>query len=342
MVTGGAGYIGVHTVIELMNLGYHPIVLDDFRNSDAFVLDRIQLINSGPITVLNVDVSDAHALEAALAGYSVDAVIHFAAYKAVGESMALPLKYYYNNVVCLIHILEWAQKNAVKNFIFSSSCTVYGEPQGIKEVREEMSGGFATSPYGNTKVVGERILIDFKKSGVDMNILALRYFNPIGAHESGLVGELPLGRPNNLLPFITQTAMGIYNELTVFGKDYPTLDGTCVRDYIHVTDLAKAHVKGVTFLEKQSYTDVQFINVGTGQGTSVLQLIGMFEQVSGHSLKWKFGARRPGDVAEIFANADNGMKRLDWKAERTIEDAIRDAWRWELNYRKIIQTSVKE
>lgn len=339
LITGGAGYIGSHTVVQLIEKGYTPIIVDDFRNSQLSVIENLEKITNRKINYLIVDICDATALDNALKNHSVDGVIHFAAYKAVGKSVEQPLKYYHNNLNSLINIVNWTVEHAVPNFIFSSSCTVYGEPQGIKEVSEDMDSNRASSPYGQTKVFGEQILKDLKKSGATINILSLRYFNPVGAHPSGLIGELPVGKPNNLLPFITQTAIGLHKELTVFGNDYPTPDGTCIRDFIHVVDLAEAHVKGLQFLEKQGTTSqTEFINIGTGKGTSVKEMITAFEDVSGTKLNWKFGNRRSGDITEIYANTKKANEKLNWKAQRTIKDAIQDAWNWELT----INSSTKQ
>lgn len=334
LVTGGAGYIGSHTVVQLIEKGYNPIIVDDFRNSQKSVIENLEQITGKSIHYFSIDICDKLVLAETLKHQNIDSIIHFAAYKAVGESVQNPLMYYHNNVESLVNIMEWAVSNNVQNFIFSSSCTVYGEPSGVKEVTEETVSNQANSPYGQTKVIGEQILRDVKKSGAKINILALRYFNPIGAHSSGLIGELPVGKPNNLLPFITQTASGLHTELTVFGSDYPTPDGTCIRDYIHVVDLADAHVKGIDFLERNNPEDVEFINIGTGKGTSVLEMIQIFEKTSGEKLNWKFGDKRTGDVVEIYANAKKSREKLGWNAQFSIEDAVRDAWRWEKNIRK--------
>ncbi|MES2800364.1 MAG: UDP-glucose 4-epimerase GalE [Bacteroidota bacterium] len=334
LVTGGAGYIGSHTVVELVNNGFEPIIVDDFRNSDRGVLNGLKEITGQDIQVLSVDICDKKALFEALEDVNALGVIHFAAYKAVGESVQNPLKYYENNIGGLVNMLAWSREKKINNFIFSSSCTVYGEPKNVKEVSEEMATGIANSPYGETKVIGETILRDFKKSGEDMNIVALRYFNPIGAHPSSFLGELPLGKPNNLLPYITQTAIGIHHELTVFGNDYDTIDGTCVRDYIHVVDLAIAHVKALQFLTKYSSSTVEFVNVGTGKGTSVLEMIQLFEKVSNQQLGWKFGPRRDGDVTEIYANPLKANNLLGWIPKYSVEDAVLHAWNWEQKLRK--------
>lgn len=335
IVTGGAGYIGSHTVVQLIEQGYHPIILDDFRNSQAEVIKNLERIVNQKISYHVLDICNREAIQHALKDTQVEGIIHFAADKAVGESVQNPLKYYHNNIEGLISILIWAEENQVQHFIFSSSCTVYGEPKGVKEVSEELASGLANSPYGQTKVIGEQILQDLKQSGSSMNMLALRYFNPIGAHHSGLIGELPVGKPNNLLPFITQTAAGLHKELSVFGNDYPTTDGTCVRDYIHVVDLANAHVKSLEFLSREKPSSVEFINVGTGKGTSVLEMIHAFEKVNNVNVNWKFGSKRVGDVVEIYANASKANEKLQWKAKFTIEDAVKDAWNWEKKIRNL-------
>lgn len=334
LVTGGAGYIGSHTVIQLIEKGYNPIILDNFINSDAAVLPRIERLCGVKPTVYNVDLNDAALVEQTLAGEKIDAIIHFAAFKAVGESVEFPLKYYKNNVQSLVNILEWAQKNKVHNFIFSSSCTVYGEPKNSNEVHEDSYAEKATSPYGTTKVVGEQLLRELKKSAPELNILSLRYFNPIGAHPTGIIGEWPIGRPNNLVPYITQTAIGVQKELTVYGNDYPTADGTCVRDYVHVVDLADAHVLGLNYLDQKLYDEVEFINIGTGEGTSVLEIISTFQRISNVEVNWKFGPKRLGDVPAIYAKVEKAHTHLGWKANFTIEDAIAHAWQWEQNIRQ--------
>jgi UDP-glucose 4-epimerase len=329
LITGGAGYIGSHTVVELYASGYTPVIVDDFRNSNRIVLDGLKKITGHDLIIHEIDVCDLLSLEEIFKKYPLSGLIHFAAYKAVGESVAEPLKYYRNNLVGLINVLELVQKYELQSFVFSSSCTVYGDPESEVEVNENTPLSKAFSPYGNTKLIGEQIISDVFKSKPDLKMISLRYFNPIGAHPSGLIGEFPIGKPNNLLPFITQTAIGKQHELTVFGNDYPTEDGTCIRDYIHVTDLAKAHVKALELLfnKQKGYND--FINIGTGKGTSVLELITTFEKISGEKLNWKFGPRRPGDVTEIYANVSKSNETLDWKSEFTTEDAVRHAWIWE-------------
>ena len=329
LVTGGAGFIGSHTVVELINKGFNPVIVDDFRNSDTKVLKGINAIVGQDPIMRFVDVTNKEQLKAVFEEFSFSGIIHFAAYKAVGESVAKPLVYYRNNIDGLLNCLELAEEFKVLNFVFSSSCTVYGEPKGTKIVTELSEMQEANSPYGATKQMCERIISDVHKSGSKMRMLNLRYFNPVGAHPTGNIGELPIGRPNNLIPYITQTAAGLLNELTVYGNDYNTNDGTCVRDYIHVVDLAEAHIKGYEWLNNLSEPRTETINVGTGNGSSVLEIIHTFEKVSNQSLNWKFGPRRDGDVEEIFADTSKAQELIGWNADRTIEDAIADAWNWE-------------
>lgn len=334
LVTGGAGFIGLHTVVELWKAGFEPVILDNFSNSEHQMINRLEKIVGHPTTIIEVDLQNQNELEKALEGKYFDGVIHFAAFKAVGESVLNPLKYYRNNILGMVNILDWVQKNEVKNFLFSSSCTVYGEVNDESTVVDEESpSNNANSPYGQTKVIGEQMINDCFYANSTTNYLSLRYFNPIGAHPTGIIGELPLGKPNNLLPYVTQTALGIQNELVVFGNDYSTTDGTCVRDFIHVVDLAKAHVSGMNFLMKANSKTLEVINIGTGKGYSVLDVISTFESISGVKLNWKFGPRRPGDVVEIFANANKALDLLGWKAELSLEDAIKDAWNWEQKFR---------
>jgi len=335
LITGGAGYIGSHTVVEIVNAGFIPIIIDDFRNSNKIVLEGLSNILKIEPIVYEIDVCDPTALESVFKKHKFLGIIHFAAYKSVGESVAEPLKYYKNNLLGLISICELAIKYEVRNFVFSSSCTVYGEPQGLKEVTENTPKATPNSPYGQTKLIGEQILIDLQKSNPEFKVINLRYFNPIGAHPSAQIGEFPIGKPNNLLPFITQTAVGKHESLTVFGNDYPTPDGTCIRDYIHVCDLADAHVKALTHLENSSSPFLEAINIGTGKGTSILEVIQIFERKTGNKLNWKFGKRREGDVIEIVANTEKALQILKWESKFTVEDAIEHAWKWEqklLNY----------
>jgi UDP-glucose 4-epimerase len=334
LVTGGAGYIGSHTVVELINSGYNPIIIDDFRNSDPSILDGIEKITNKKQVFYKIDICNKEALKTVFTENKIEGIIHFAAYKAVGESVAFPLKYYSNNLVSLTNILECMIDYSVDKLVFSSSCTVYGEPMGIKEVSENSLKAKPSSPYGNSKLISENIIEDTFFANPHLQTICLRYFNPVGAHPSGNIGELPQGKPNNLLPFVTQTAMGKQDKLMVFGKDYPTIDGTCIRDYIHVVDLAKAHVKAINFLETRDQGLNEAINIGTGKGTSVLEIIQKFEEISNQKLNWEFGERRAGDVVEIFANARKSLKLLNWKAELTVDDAIKDAWNWENQLKK--------
>ena len=330
LVTGGAGYIGSHTVVALVENGYTPIILDDFRNANRIVLDGLTKILGFLPEIIEVDVCDDNALRAIFQKYSFEGIIHFAAYKAVGESVQNPLKYYQNNLSGLINILNKMLEFGVKNLVFSSSCTVYGEPNEIKEVSEDSPKNLPSSPYGYTKWIGEQIMEDTFLAHPELCLINLRYFNPVGAHKSSFIGEFPLGKPSNLLPFVTQTAVGKQDFLTVFGNDYPTRDGTCIRDYIHVMDLAEAHVKALAFLEDHKKGCLEAVNIGTGKGTSVLEIISCFEEVSKCKLNWSFGPKREGDVVEIFANCDKASNLLGWKSKLSINDAVIDAWKWEL------------
>lgn len=334
LVTGGAGYIGSHTVTELIKSGYSPVILDDFRNSRKVVLKRLEEVVKQPLIVIDAACQDEDLLRKTFEKYHFQGVIHFAADKAVGESVHNPLKYYDNNLRSLISILKIMEEFKTPNLVFSSSCSVYGNPKNSGEkavVTEDSVHLHPDSPYGNTKLISEQIIRHWIDSNPGSNVTLLRYFNPIGAHASGLIGEFPQGIPNNLLPFITQTASGIREKLIVFGKDYDTADGTCVRDYIHVTDLANAHVKAIQWLEAQPIGKIEIFNVGTGKGTSVLEMIVAFEKVTGKALNWEFGPRRGGDVPEIFANASKTEREFNWKAQFTIQEAIQDAWKWENN-----------
>ena len=330
LVTGGAGFIGSHTVVELHQAGYLPIIIDNLANASESVLEGLYNITGVHFPFYKGDCNDATFLDDLFRKEgNIEAVIHFAADKAVGESVAKPLKYYRNNVGSLITLLERMEANGVQNMVFSSSCTVYGQPDELP-VTEDSQVRPAESPYGNTKQICEEILADTVRSGAALHAVALRYFNPIGAHPSAEIGELPLGVPNNLVPFITQTAAGLRKELSIFGYDYDTPDGTCIRDYIHVVDLAKAHVKALQLLQKQtnpSYYD--FINLGTGQGNSVLEVVKTFEKVSGQALNYRLVPRRPGDVVKVYAGAGKSKLLLDWETELSLEDSLRDAWRWQ-------------
>lgn len=330
LVTGGAGYIGSHTVVALHKAGYEAVIVDNFSNSSKSVLEGLQKITGSQPTLYEIDCNNREAMQQVFKKEKgIEGVIHFAAFKAVGESVNEPLKYYQNNLGSLLVLLELMEAHGVKNLVFSSSCTVYGQPATLP-VTEETPTQPASSPYGRTKQMCEDILSDLTKSKSPVRSVALRYFNPIGAHESALIGELPNGVPNNLIPFVTQTAAGIREELTVFGNDYNTPDGTCVRDYIHVMDLADAHIKAFEFLDKveeESFYDT--VNVGTGEGNTVLEVINAFEKVSGQQLNYRIGERRSGDVEKVWANVDKANKKLDWQARYDIERSLADAWRWQ-------------
>lgn len=328
LVTGGAGFIGSHTVVALAESGYRPIIVDNFSNSKKSVIGRLEKIIGQPVTYTEQDYQDIAKLRDLIQRESVESIIHFAAYKAVGESVAKPLVYYQNNVAGFIALLDGIQDLPVKHVVFSSSCTVYGEPDKLP-VDESAPFKPAESPYGATKQMCETILRDSTKISENMNSIALRYFNPIGAHASSLIGELPRGVPNNLVPFITQTAAGLRDELTVHGNDYDTPDGTCIRDYIHVIDLAKAHVKALAYLQEQPPAATNAVNIGTGTGSSVMEVIKTFEEVSGQKLRYTVGPRRSGDVVSTYARADKAAEILGWKTEKSLADGLRDAWHWQ-------------
>ncbi len=329
LVTGGAGFIGSHTVISLLEKGFEPIIIDDLRNAKPFIINNLETIAGKPILHYPIDCSELNPLEKVFTEYEISGIIHFAAYKAVDESIREPLKYYQNNIGSLLTVLQLAEKFKVANIIFSSSCTVYGEPKDTVIVDEMTPIQAATTPYGETKIMGEKILSDFQKANGNLKITALRYFNPIGAHESALIGELPLGKPANLLPYITQTGIGKLEKLVVFGNDYSTQDGSCIRDYIHIADLADAHVKALQNALESKTGFMDAINIGTGKGTSVLELIKVFEKVSGIKLNYSIGPRRTGDVPAIYANAEKAKTVLNWTATRTLEDSVLSAWNWE-------------
>ncbi|BCP63659.1 UDP-glucose 4-epimerase GalE [Streptococcus suis] len=325
LVTGGAGYIGSHTVVELLKLGKEVVIVDNLSNSSILVLDRIEEITGKRPTFYELDVADKAALRSVFEKESIEAAIHFAGYKAVGESVEKPVMYYENNIMSTLALVEVMAEFGVKKIVFSSSATVYGLNNPSPLVENMPTS--ATNPYGYTKVMLEQILRDLEVSDKEWSVALLRYFNPIGAHESGLIGEDPAGIPNNLMPFIAQVAVGKRAELSVFGNDYDTVDGTGVRDYIHVVDLALGHIKA---LEKISdTTGVYTYNLGSGQGTSVLELVEAFEKVNGVPVPYKIVDRRPGDVATCYANADKALAELNWKTEKTIEDMCRDTWNWQ-------------
>ncbi|GAA4519805.1 UDP-glucose 4-epimerase GalE [Sphingobacterium thermophilum] len=329
LVTGGTGYIGSHTVVELHNAGYKPVIIDNLSNSNIKILDQIEKIIGVKPEFHQFDLCDAEKVNAFVqANPDIQGIIHFAASKAVGESVQDPLKYYHNNFFSLINLLN-AYRGKNVNFVFSSSCTVYGEPD-VLPVTESAPVKKATSPYGNTKQIAEEILQDTASAYDNYHIIALRYFNPVGAHPSALIGELPNGVPQNLLPFITQTAIGKREKLTVFGNDYDTPDGSCIRDYIHVVDLAKAHVAAIKLLEKGNPNGkYDVFNVGTGNGYSVLEAIAAFEKASGQKLKYEFGPRREGDVVKVWGDVSKSNRELGWKAELGIDEMMASAWAWE-------------
>lgn len=323
LVTGGLGFIGSHTVVCLMEAGYHPVILDNLSNSSVDVLQGIEKICGAKPEFVNGDINDLPLVVSILEN-NIQAIIHFAAFKAVGESVAKPLMYYRNNVGGLITLMEAMEKTNVKNIVFSSSCTVYGEPEQVP-VTEHETIKPALSPYGATKQMCETIL----KDAPDVNTQCLRYFNPVGAHPSGFIGELPLGVPNNLVPFITQTAAGVRDKITVYGNDYPTPDGTCIRDYIHVMDLAEAHVASLNRLLGNDAEKFEVYNIGTGHGASVLEVLQTFESVNQLTLPYGFGPRRPGDVVQVYADGSLANEKLGWKATRNLETMLKDAWNWE-------------
>ena len=331
LVSGGAGFIGSHVTVELIAAGYNVVVADNFSNCDNTCFEGVKKITGREdIPLEKVDFCDADAAKALFRKYPIDAVIHFAAFKAVGESVAKPLMYYKNNLQSFMNMLEAAQEQGGCQVLFSSSATVYGEPDQVP-VTEKSPRKPATSPYGNTKQMCEDILQDtVKASGGSIKGILLRYFNPIGAHPSALIGELPRGVPNNLVPFITQTAIGKREVLSIFGNDYPTPDGTCLRDYIDIVDLAKAHVYAVTrMVEGKMKEDCEIFNIGTGRPVSVLELVNAFEKVNGLKLNYKFAPRRAGDVTAIWADPSLANRELGWKATRTVEETLQAAWAWE-------------
>ncbi|MBF6598312.1 MAG: UDP-glucose 4-epimerase GalE [Fermentimonas sp.] len=334
LVTGGTGYIGSHTVVELQQAGYEVVIIDNLSNSNEEVLDGIVNITGKRPIFFNIDCTDMNALTPLFSEHAFVGIIHFAASKAVGESVQKPLLYYRNNLVSLINLLELMPRHNVKGIVFSSSCTVYGEPDS-NPIDENAPIKPAASPYGNSKQINEEIIKDFIHSGADVKSIILRYFNPIGAHPSAEIGELPLGVPQNLVPYITQTGLGIREQLSVFGDDYDTPDGSCIRDFINVVDLAKAHVIAIErMLNDKSNDKVEIFNLGTGIGVSVLELINLFEKVSGTSLNYKIVDRREGDIEKIWAQPDKANNVLGWKAEKSIEETMDSAWKWQLRLRE--------
>jgi len=334
LVTGGTGYIGSHTVVELINSGFDVLIADNLSNSNIDVLSSIKKITGVEPAFTNIDLSDQEKT----ANYfsqlkNIDAIIHFAAFKAVGESVEKPLKYYKNNIQSLINVVEGMQNNNFNNLVFSSSCTVYGQAEKLP-VTEETPILKADSPYGNTKQICEEIISDYSKMNINKKFVLLRYFNPIGAHESGLIGELPIGVPGNLVPFITQTTAGLREVLSVYGNDYNTFDGTPIRDYIHVTDLAKAHVLSVKRMFDTNNSNLEIFNLGTGRGNSVLEVIKTFEEVTNQKINYKIEQRRPGDIEQVWADTKLANTILGWKAELSLAQALLSSWNWEKKYRE--------
>ncbi|MCD4792874.1 MAG: UDP-glucose 4-epimerase GalE [Bacteroidales bacterium] len=336
LVTGGTGYIGSHTVVELINAGYEVEIIDNLSNSKIEVLEGIKNITGEKPNFHKIDLVDSNAVNEFFESSSkFDAIIHFAAFKAVGESVKLPLKYYQNNLIALMNILSCMQEFKIENLVFSSSCTVYGQAEKLP-VTEKSPIIKADSPYGNTKQISEEIIEDLVMSSDILNTVSLRYFNPIGAHESAEIGELPIGIPDNLVPYITQTAAGIRKELNIFGDNYNTQDGTAIRDYIHIVDLAKAHVKSVErMLSKGNKKKFEVFNLGTGKGNSVLEVVKTFEKVTGIKLNYIITDRRSGDIEQVWADTSLANAELGWKTEKSLKDALLSAWNWEKKYRKL-------
>ena len=336
LVTGGTGYIGSHTVVELQHAGFEVVIIDDLSNSSETVVGQIEQITGIRPEFHCLNMQDADLLDAFFEkSNGIDAVIHFAAFKAVGESVQKPLAYYRNNLLSLVNLFECMEKYKSDCLVFSSSCTVYGQPDQLP-VTENTPRKAAESPYGNTKIVCEDIIRDFTRANKQIQTIALRYFNPIGAHPSALIGELPSGVPGNLVPFVTQTAAGEREQLSVFGNDYDTPDGSCIRDYINVVDLAKAHVIAIErLLNRKNESAFEFFNVGTGNGVSVLELLKAFEKATGQTVNYKIVGRRAGDIEKIFADTTKANKVLGWKASATLEETLLSAWNWEKRIRNI-------
>lgn len=326
LLAGGAGYIGSHTAVELLNAGYEVVVADNYANSSPESIRRVEKITGKSVKLYEADVRDNKKLDEIFSGNKIDAVIHFAGLKAVGESVEKPIMYYRNNIDTTLSLLEAMEKFSVKNIIFSSSATVYGEANPVPYL-EDMPRGACTNPYGWTKSMMEQIFEDAAKADEDLSVVLLRYFNPIGAHESGMIGEDPQGIPNNLMPYVTQVAVGKRERLTIFGNDYPTADGTCTRDYIHVVDLAKGHVKAIDYILANKC--VEIFNLGTGTPYSVTEIVETFERVNDLKVDHVYGPRRAGDLAECYANADKALEVLGWRTEKSLEDMCRDSWNWQ-------------
>jgi len=334
LVTGGTGYIGSHTTVELLKQGYRVLIIDNLVNSNKETLKGIEKITGLRPEFFEFDLCDQEKVNSFFENEKLDAVIHFAAYKAVGESVDKPLEYYRNNLVPLLNILEAMKKHDVGNLVFSSSCTVYGEPDTLP-VTEDFPIKKANSPYGNTKQISEEIIEDTTRACKNIKAIALRYFNPIGAHESALIGEMPIGPPNCLIPYVTQTAIGVRECLSVYGDDYNTPDGTCIRDYLHVVDLAEAHIKAVErMIDNKSAKNFEYFNLGTGKGVSVKEVIDTFEKVTGEKLNYKIVDRREGDIEKVYADPSLAEKELGWKTKRSLDDMLKSAWEWERKYRE--------
>ncbi len=338
LVTGGTGYIGSHTTVELIEQGFEVVIVDNLSNSHEWVLDGIEQITGVRPAFEKFDLCDRERVQQLFRDHpDIDAIIHFAAHKSVGESVQKPLKYYRNNLVSLMNLLEAMNDHHIKGMVFSSSCTVYGEPDELP-VTEQAPIKKAASPYGNTKQISEEIIEDQLKAVPSLRAISLRYFNPIGAHPTGLIGELPLGEPENLVPYVTQTAIGIRKMLRVFGDDYNTPDGSAIRDYIYVVDLAKAHIVAIRrILEEKQKKNYEVFNLGTGRGVSVFEIIRTFEEVTGVKVNYVVTGRRPGDIEKIWADPSYANRELGWKAESTLGEALLSAWKWEQHYRKNLE-----
>ena len=329
LITGGAGFIGSHTYVVLKENGYTPIIVDNFSNSSKQVIKNLEIITKEAVIYEEGDVNDPQVYDHIFTKYDIKGIIHFAASKAVGESVENPLKYYRNNVAATVLLLEKMAQYGLSNLVFSSSCTVYGQPETLPAT-EESPVQPATSPYGNSKQICEEIIRDTVATSSSLKAIALRYFNPIGAHESALIGELPLGTPANLIPFLTQSVAGLRGPLQVWGTDYPTPDGTAIRDYIHVVDLAKAHVKALAYLiDGKSDVNYDFFNIGTGQGSSVMEVITAFEKATGKKVPYEVRDRRAGDITAVYASTNKSNQVLGWKTEYSLEKALQDSWKWQ-------------
>lgn len=327
LLTGGAGYIGSHICVELAEAGYNTVILDNLSNSSEESVHRVEKITGKQITFYKADLLDEDAVNKVFDTERIDVVIHLAGLKAVGESVTKPLEYYHNNITGTLNLINSMRKYNVKNFVFSSSATVYGTPKTVP-ITEDFPVGNTTNPYGETKLMIERILTDYQKANTDFNVVILRYFNPVGAHKSAMIGEDPKGIPNNLMPYISQVAVGKLACLNVFGNDYDTPDGTGVRDYIHVVDLANGHVKAIDYLK--NHNGLFIFNLGTGKGYSVLDMVNAFGNACGKKINYTFAPRRSGDIAQCYANPEKAEKELDWKAQKTLEDMCVDTWNWQL------------